>query len=123
MLIKAGSKCERKSQVDDINVYPTPVRVGSTSSWVLWYERWKNKATITYKLFLISHHGKVISKAFLFKIQGRKSMHSLIGAFQHNSSYNTSKYIGKQKPLNNESNFQPKDGGTILPDIKHSMNA
>ena len=112
-----------KSQVDVITVYPTPVRVGRTSSRVLWYERWKNKATITYKLFLISHPGKVKSKAFLFKIQGRKSMPSLIISFQHNSSNNSSKYIGKQKPLNIESNFQPKDGGTILPDIKHSMNA
>lgn len=69
MLIKSGSKCERKSQVDDINVYPTPVRVGRTLSRVFWYERWKNKATITYKLFLISHHGKVISEDFFLRFK------------------------------------------------------
>lgn len=101
---------------------PTPVRVGRTLLGVFWYERWKNKATITYKSFLISHHGKVISKAFIFKTQSRKSMTILINSFQHNSSNNTSKYIGTQKPLNNQSDFQPKDGGTILPDIKYSMN-
>lgn len=49
-------------------------------------------------------------------------MPSLISSFQHNLSNNTSKYRGTQKPLNNQSHFQPKDGGAILPDIKYSMN-